>query len=71
MSCQPSGCRMALRKVPSSANPALAATRQEAGLAVEWSRKSRCSPSSSTAQRATATVAAVATPRPRAAGRTQ
>ncbi len=41
MSCHPSRCRACALFVPSTANPALAATRQEAPFAVEWSSSKR------------------------------
>lgn len=70
-SCQPSECSRALRIVPSRANPALVAARQEAALATEWVILRRCKPRPSTAHRLTRTTAPTLAPRPRPEGSSQ
>ena len=59
------------RSVPSSVKPALSATRQDAGLAVECVCSIRARPTSSSIQAASAPSARVATPCLRACGTTQ
>jgi hypothetical protein len=63
----PVGCRTALRRTPSAAKPALAATRQDAGFATECTSSMRWKPISPNAQRDSAASDREAIPEPRAA----